>query len=114
MKNFKVIIIVLFLFYIVTGYFQKSYFSSLKYSSLPITELYFGKGKADILIIGNSRAYRHFNEKLLSNELNKKVKVLAMQGASFEFLNILIFDYINIYGFPEKNFNRGKLFEFWK
>ena len=25
-----------------------------------------------------------------------------MQGASFEFLNILIFDYINIYGFPEK------------
>lgn len=102
MKNFKVILIVLFLFYMGDRVFSKILFSSLKYSSLPIAELYFGKGKADILIIGNSRAYRHFDEKLLSNELNKKVRVLAMQGASFEFLNVLIFDYINIYGFPEK------------
>ena len=71
------------------------------FSSMPDAMLYSGRGKADVVILGNSRAYHHFNDKDWSQELGLGVKTYAIEAASMEYNEALLKDYINIYGPPD-------------
>ncbi len=72
-----------------------------KFSSLPIAQLYNKNLDSDILIIGNSRAYRHFYEDDWSSFLNLKVSNLSLPGAPLIHLEVILDDYVSIYGKPE-------------
>lgn len=75
---------------------------ALKFSTMPDAELYTQRGKADIIILGNSRAYHHFPEKSWSEATGKKVRVYAIEAASMEYMEAVLFDYIDRYGNPER------------
>lgn len=61
---------------------------AIDYSTLPYTKVYSGRGKADVLIFGNSRAYRHFDERRLSQSAQLKVSNLAVLGGSMEIMKV--------------------------
>lgn len=69
-------------------------------STMPISQLYAREGKADILILGNSRGYRHFDEAYLAQKTGLTVRNYAMVGASISLMNVLLSDYVRIYGPP--------------
>lgn len=73
---------------------------AIRFSSLPYAKLYSGRGKADVLVLGNSRAFRHFDENQLSRALGLKVSNLAVLGGSMETMNVVLDDYIARYGPP--------------
>lgn len=73
---------------------------AIRFSSLPYAKFYSGRGKADVLVLGNSRAFRHFDEKQLSRALGLKVSNLAVLGGSMETMNVVLNDYIARYGPP--------------
>lgn len=73
---------------------------AIRFSSLPYAKLYSGRGKADVLVLGNSRAFRHFDESQLSQALGLKVSNLAVLGGSMETMNAVLDDYIARYGAP--------------
>lgn len=66
----------------------------------PIAQLYGGRGGADVVLVGNSRAYRGFDLDLLSREFNGRVISLALPGASIELSDALVDDYLARYGAP--------------
>lgn len=72
----------------------------IRFSSLPYAKLYSSRGKADVLVLGNSRAFRHFDENTLSRVLGLKVSNLAVLGGSMETMNVVLDDYIARYGPP--------------
>ena len=74
---------------------------AIHHSSLPYAKLYSGRGKADVLVLGNSRAFRHFDEKQLSRDLQLRVSNLALLGSSMEIMNGILNDYISRYGPPK-------------
>ncbi len=74
---------------------------AIDYSTLPYTKVYSGRGKADVLIFGNSRAYRHFDEGRLSQITQLKVSNLAVLGGSMEIMKVQLEDYIARYGPPK-------------
>ena len=65
---------------------------------MPHAELYAKKGEAEILILGNSRGYRSFNENLFT----KKTKNYSLIGSSTLINEIIISDYLDIYNNPPK------------
>jgi hypothetical protein len=69
-------------------------------SNMPLAELYSGRGAGDILILGNSRAVRHFDAQTLSARLGMPVRNYALLGASAELMEVLLHDYIERYGAP--------------
>ena len=73
-----------------------------KFSSLPEARLYSGKLDSKILIVGNSRAYRHIHERDWSEILNKSVSNISTPGAPMIHFEALLDDYVEIYGWPEK------------
>ncbi len=73
---------------------------TIRFSSLPYAKLYSGRGKADVLVLGNSRAFRHFDENQMSQALGLKVSNLAVLGGSMETMNVVLEDYIARYGPP--------------
>lgn len=68
--------------------------SLLRYSSMPLAKLYSGRGCADVLVLGNSRAFRHFDEVELSRSLGMRVSNLAILGGSMETMGVILEDYI--------------------
>lgn len=75
-------------------------YEAIRLSSLPYAKLYSDRGKADVLVLGNSRAFRHFDENRLSKALGLKVSNLALLGGSMETMNAVLDDYIARYGAP--------------
>lgn len=72
----------------------------LDYSSDPIAQLYAGKGRGDVVLVGNSRAYRDFDLDLLSRKFGGRVVNLALPGAPIELSEALVDDYLDRYGAP--------------
>jgi hypothetical protein len=70
------------------------------HSREPIAELYGGHGSAGVVLLGNSRAYRHFDLGVLSQEFNVRVANLSLPGASGELSEALFADYLDRYGPP--------------
>ena len=104
--NFKKIIfffiIFISFFFIIDRLLTNIFFSLLNYSTLPHAQLYLGKGKTDIMILGNSRGYRTFNDNDFENKINKKTKNYSVIGSSTKINEIIIKDYIDIYKEPPK------------
>ncbi len=73
-----------------------------KFSSLPEAKLYSGRLDSKILIVGNSRAYRHIHEKDWSEILDESVSNISMPGAPMVHFEVLLDDYVEIYGWPKK------------
>jgi hypothetical protein len=69
-------------------------------SNMPLAELYSNRGAGDILILGNSRAVRHFDARALTVATGLNVKNYALLGASAELMEVLLADYIGRYGAP--------------
>ena len=89
-------------FFIVDRFLTNIFFSLLNYSTLPHAQLYSGKGRTDIMILGNSRGYRTFNDNDFENKINKKTKNYSVIGSSTKINEIIIKDYIDIYKGPPK------------
>ena len=96
-KKIKIIIIFLLCFFIADRSIASLFFYLNKYSSLPHSELYSGNGLTEIMILGNSRGYRSFDENLIENKTKKKTKNYSLIGSSTIINEIIIKDYINIY-----------------
>ena len=73
-----------------------------KFSSIPEARLYNGTLDSSIIIVGNSRAFRHFYDNEWSNVLSKSVKSISKPGAPLVHLETLLNDYSDIYDFPKK------------
>ena len=76
--------------------------SLLNLSTLPHAELYAGKGKSEIIILGDSRGYRSFDENYFSNKTKKKTRNYSLIGGSTLINEIIIKDYLDIYNEPPK------------
>jgi hypothetical protein len=72
----------------------------LDWSRDPIAELYAGRGGAGAVLLGNSRAYRHFDLQVLSREFGVRVANLSLPGASGALSEALFADYLDRYGPP--------------
>ncbi len=73
-----------------------------KFSSMPEARLYNGTLESSVVIVGNSRAFRHFYDNEWSNALSKSVKSISKPGAPLVHLETLLNDYSEIYDFPKK------------
>lgn len=74
---------------------------AIDYSTLPHARLYSDRGKADVLVFGNSRAFRHFDTKALSEKLGVQVANYSILGGSMELMSVFLKDYIDRYGPPK-------------
>lgn len=72
----------------------------LDHSNDPIAQLYGGRTTGDIVLLGNSRAYRHFDFNVLTKEFGGSVANLSLPGGSMELSVALLKDYIERYGAP--------------
>jgi hypothetical protein len=72
----------------------------LDHSRDPIARLYGDSAAADVVVLGNSRAYRNIDLDALSRGFNSQVISLALPGASMEISNALFDDYLDRYGPP--------------
>ncbi len=70
-------------------------------SKIPIAQMYAGRSESEVLLLGNSRAYRHFDTKNLSREFGRPVTNLANPGISTLASLALLEDFIDIYGAPK-------------
>ena len=76
--------------------------SLLNKSTLPHAKFYAGNGQTKIMILGNSRAYRGFDENYFSKIKKKKTINYSLLGASMQIQEIIIKDYLDIYNeYPE-------------
>jgi len=73
------------------GYAISKLFSFSKHN---IAMLYSNKLEGEIIILGNSRAYRHFDQNTISNLFNYKVINLSELGASTLVSQTYFFDYL--------------------
>jgi hypothetical protein len=76
---------------------------AFKYSCLPEAKMYSGRGKADVLVFGDSRGYRHFPVMSLEKGFKWRFKIsnLSLIGASIEGMEARLLDYIEFYGLPK-------------
>ncbi len=72
----------------------------IDYSKEPMAALYGGRGEADVLILGNSRAFRHFDAATLAARFNASVANLGYDALPMESAAALLADYIDRYGAP--------------
>ena len=72
----------------------------LDHSNDPIAQLYGGRTTGNIVLLGNSRAYRHFDFNVLAKEFGGSVANLSLPGGSMELSVALLKDYIDRYGAP--------------
>ena len=96
-KKIKIIIFFFISFLIIDRSISNLLFYFTNYSSLPHAELYSGNGETEIMILGNSRGYRSFDENLIEKKTGKKTKNYSLIGSSTLINEILINDYIEIY-----------------
>ena len=76
--------------------------SLLNKSTLPHAKFYAGNGQTKIMILGNSRAYRGFDENYFSKITKRKTINYSLLGASMQIQEIIIKDYLDIYNeYPE-------------
>ena len=76
--------------------------SLLNKSTLPHAKFYSGNGQTKIMILGNSRAYRGFDENYFSKITKRKTINYSLLGASMQIQEIIIKDYLDIYNeYPE-------------
>jgi len=101
-KKTKIFFTFIVAFFIIDRFLTNIFFSLLNYSTLPHAQLYLGKGKTDIMILGNSRGYRAFNHNNFENKINKKTKNYSVIGSSTKINEVIIKDYIDIYNEPPK------------
>ena len=71
--------------------------SLLNKSTLPHAKLYAGNGQTKIMILGNSRGYRSFDENYFSKITKRKTINYSLLGASMQIHEIIIKDYLDIY-----------------
>ena len=72
----------------------------LDHSRDPIARLYGGTASADVVVLGNSRAYRNIDVAALGRGFEGRVISLALPGTSMEVSSALFDDYLGRYGAP--------------
>ncbi len=100
-KSTKTIAIFLLIFFIGDRILSHAAIFVSKFSTLPYAKLYNRKLESNILILGNSRAYRHYYENDWSSILNLNASNLSLPGAPLIHLEAILDDYVNIYGEPK-------------
>ena len=100
-KSTKRIAIFLLIFFIGDRILSHTAIFVSKFSTLPYAKLYNRKLESNILILGNSRAYRHYYENDWSSILNLNAANLSLPGAPLIHLEAILDDYVNIYGEPQ-------------
>ena len=100
-KSTKTIAIFLLIFFIGDRILSHAAIFVSKFSTLPYAKLYNRKLESNILILGNSRAYRHYYENDWSSILNLNTTNLSLPGAPLIHLEAMLDDYVNIYGEPQ-------------
>lgn len=74
--------------------------ATFNYSSVPIAKLYSGRGEADVVILGNSRAYYHFFAEQWSAATGLDVRVYALPAGSMDLMEAFLADHVERYGSP--------------
>jgi hypothetical protein len=69
-------------------------------SALPIARLYGGKAPTRIVILGNSRAYRHLLVGDMSRDFGRSVENFSNPGAGMRVAQATLLDFIDRYGVP--------------
>lgn len=100
MRRLLVLIVVVALWFVGDRIAAGMLAAVVDHSRDPIAQLYGGAGRADVVLVGNSRAYRGFDLELLSREFGGRVLNLALPGASIELSEALVDDYLDRYGAP--------------
>lgn len=100
-KRFRFILIFIIIFFTGDLLISKFGLSISKFSSLPYTRLYSNTLDSKILILGNSRAYHHLFEDDFIKETGKTTINLAQTGTPLVHLEPILYDYIDLYGFPD-------------
>ena len=72
MKKASILILFIFLFFLGDRFLSLILKELFKYSQLPIATLYSDRESPDIIILGNSRAMRHFDIRLITEKTDKK------------------------------------------
>jgi hypothetical protein len=72
----------------------------LDHSRDPIARLYGGTAAADVVLFGNSRAYRNIDLAALGRGFDGRIISLALPGTSMEIFGALFGDYLARYGAP--------------
>ena len=104
-KSTKTIAIFLLIFFIGDRILSHAAIFVSKFSTLPYAKLYNRKLESNILILGNSRAYRHYYENDWSSILNLNTTNLSLPGAPLIHLEAMLDDYVNIY-YPDVKNNK--------
>lgn len=102
MKKASILFLFILLFFLGDRLLSLILKELLKYSQLPIATLYSDRESPDIIILGNSRAMRHFDIKLIKEKTDKNISLIAFQAASLKFLKVLLEDYKKKKGVPKK------------
>ncbi|MEK9967842.1 MAG: hypothetical protein VW600_01815 [Ferrovibrio sp.] len=99
----RLIRIFAFISVLVAGDHALAYFGRLaaSKSTMPLAELYSGRGAGDVLILGNSRAMRHFDQERLRRDLGVTVRNYGLLGSSTDFSAVLLDDYLRRYPAPK-------------
>ena len=101
LKNpIKIVIICLLIFLVGDKCFSQFGIFLTRFSSDPYAQLYNKKLQSDVLILGNSRAYRHLFEDDWTKILNSKVSNISLPGIPLIHSEVILDDYVRIYGFP--------------
>jgi hypothetical protein len=100
MRRFVLVIVVLAVWFAGDRIASRLLAAVLDHSSDPIARLYAGRARGDIVLIGNSRAYRGFDPDVLSREFGGSIVNLTLPGASIEVSEALVEDYLDRYGSP--------------
>lgn len=72
----------------------------LDHSREPIAQLYGGRAAAEVVVLGNSRAYRNLDLDSLAARFGGRVTSLAQPGMSMELSRALFDDYVDRHGAP--------------
>ena len=73
-------------------------------------EVYEGRAKAEVLVIGNSRADNHFPPQMMSALLGERVVNLGLGGVSGMLAEVLLVDYVENNDPPKLLVTRAELF----
>jgi len=98
----KILVIFLFLAFLFTGDRVAAVILQwlMGHSEIPVAQLYAKRLDGNIILLGNSRAYRHFPLKDFSKDFKQPVVNLAYPGISTRISVALLEDYIDTYGPP--------------
>lgn len=94
LRNTALVLLIIAMFFAGDRGLAALMYHLLSYSSLPIAQLYAGGVEVDILILGDSRAYRHLHGPDIARDTGMRVLQLAQPGGSTRIAEAFLNDYL--------------------